>query len=150
MDQPLVHRGGQHRPGQEHEPAASHPVTASQHDCHLDGTSMAPRCREDAVLLGNLDRLVGGLRGLLDRLTLGEHAVQFLQRDRQGLGESGSAPRLRGGLATFPAPHRAELHPHELGERLLGVTHDFAALRQSPALGFHSSSTLQHTDRSRT
>ena len=99
MDQPLVCGGGQGHAGQEQDVSTLHPGTSAQQDCRLDGTPMVPGCNEHRVALGVVEgilRRVGvkkppGPRWfLLDRLALGEHGVELLHRDTEGLDEFGS------------------------------------------------------------
>jgi hypothetical protein len=68
---------------------------------------------------------------------------------RQSVSELGPETRLWEGLATSLVPDRGELYTDELGERLLSVTHDFAALGQSPALNFHGPPRPRTQTRSR-
>jgi hypothetical protein len=107
---------------------------------------MTPRCRKHEIAVRISGRLVGCIRiygqHRLDRLSLGEHAVQLFNRDCQALGELGPAPWLRAGLATLPAPYRCRFDTHELGEAFLGMPHDLPTSRQSVALGSHGSRLL--------
>lgn len=88
-----------------------------------------------------VDRLVRRSRGVLDlgQLPFCKEVVQIFQRHRESIGELGPRPRLRGGFTALSASNRRWLDAHDPGKRFLAVTDDLTALRESAALGSHSS-----------
>jgi hypothetical protein len=147
---------GQGHTGQEHEPSALHPaITTSQHNRRLDGTSTVPWRCDYRIMLGVDGPLLSRIRivritGLLwlravarsfvvGRLSLGEHDVQLFDRDTQGISEFRPTPRLRTGLATFPAPDGGGFDAHDPRQRFLAVSDNLTALRERAALGSHGS-----------
>jgi hypothetical protein len=141
VHQPLVRGSGQRHAGEGQEPPTLHPaITTAQHSCRFDGTPVVPGSAEHRVVLGISEGVAGcvGVARLVGhRLPLGEHGVQLLDRDGQGLGELGPRPRLGRRFAPLPTPDGRRFDAHELSKRFLGVAHNLTAIRQSAALGFH-------------